>query len=899
MASDSINSLLVSYASLYGPDFNSLPAYAPGNPVDGEGGGSLGHSEPDASYDAAVGAGTPDVANGSGDGPGSDNSAAGNHGFIGGSNLYPALTAAGSTQAHATTDPGMVGNSTDSGSTFTSSAASPISYTYTRLDFPGSFRTTATSINATGKVAGNYMNVEFADRHGFIYNAGNYTTIDPPGSIYTEGNAINDAGEVAGIYVDNSDQAHGFLFDGTSYTTLDVPGSTGTGLGAINNAGEVAGTYTDSSDQINGFVYEGGSYTSIAFPGASATYAIDINNLGEVAGNYVASPTAHGFLYSAGSYTSFDFPGARATHIAAINDKGEVVGTYDNGQGVLDNSFVYSAGSYTTIDPPGSSVTFAYAINNTGEVAGVYADSSSSISHGFVYDGNSYTTIDFPDSINASITSINDAGEVAGEYEDSSGRWHAFTASPCYCRGTLILTERGEVVVEDLAIGDKVMTRSGGMRRIKWIGRRSYSGRFTLGQTEILPVCIKAQAIADGVPSRALWVSPHHAMYLEGVLIEARHLINGKSIVQAERVDQIEYFHIELDSHDVIVAESAFSETYIDDNNRGMFHNAHEYRVLYGGEPKRQAGYCAPRREEGFEVERARQAIAQRAGLPCAVEAIAVGALHGFVDNIGPGLIRGWAQHDDSPEAPVCLDIIASDKLLGQVLANRYRPDLADAGFGSGRHGFEFVPPSGLSFSPRSVTVRRSLDSAVLPPSGALAKQQNCGLRGYLDRVSRSRIEGWAEDETQPGAPLSLLILVNDVLVARVLANRYRPDLAAAGIGDGRHGFQFDLPEPLSSEERYIFRVRREADGVDLERSPAVLDPAPTDRAEDVFEPAQFSGGRRSPPFAENLGQRTEANACRRFEDRNRWPRARAPEAFAPAGHEPDLNALVIDDRLP
>ena len=79
---------------------------------------------------------------------------------------------------------------------------------------------------------------------------------------------------------------------------------------------------------------------------------------------------------------------------------------------------------------------------------------------------------------------------------------------------------------------------------------------------------------------RDLWISPHHAMYLEGVLIEARDLVNDVSVVQAERVEEVEYFHIELDSHDVIVAEGSLSETFVDDRSRGMFHNAHEYDAL-------------------------------------------------------------------------------------------------------------------------------------------------------------------------------------------------------------------------------------------------------------------------------------------------------------------------------
>ncbi len=63
-------------------------------------------------------------------------------------------------------------------------------------------------------------------------------------------------------------------------------------------------------------------------------------------------------------------------------------------------------------------------------------------------------------------------------------------------------------------------------------------------------------------------------------------------------------------------------------------------------------------------------------------------ALRGYVDDIGPRCIEGWAQDVDAPEAPVCLDIYAGGKLLGQALANLYREDLAAAGLGSGRHAF-------------------------------------------------------------------------------------------------------------------------------------------------------------------------------------------------------------------
>jgi hypothetical protein len=307
----------------------------------------------------------------------------------------------------------------------------------------------------------------------------------------------------------------------------------------------------------------------------------------------------------------------------------------------------------------------------------------------------------------------------------SQGSSTSFTVESvaCYCRGTLIRTEIGDAPVESLAIGDRVMTASGALRPIKWIGRRSYGGRFVLGRKDILPVCFKAGSLSDNVPERDLWISPHHAMYFEhesgGVLIEAKDLVNGISIIQADQIDQVEYFHIELETHDVIVAEAALSETFVDDDSRGMFHNAQEYDELYGElypEAVRPvARYCAPRLDEGYEVETIRRVLELRAGLRAQETPVSAGLLRGHVERIEPRFVEGWVQDTDHPDAPVCLDIYAGGSLIGQVLASSYREDLERAGIGSGRHSFSFTPPDGLMLLPGTVELRRSLDGAPLP----------------------------------------------------------------------------------------------------------------------------------------------------------------------------------------
>ncbi len=165
-------------------------------------------------------------------------------------------------------------------------------------------------------------------------------------------------------------------------------------------------------------------------------------------------------------------------------------------------------------------------------------------------------------------------------------------------------------------------------------------------------------------------------MYFEdenssGVLIEAKDLINGVSIVQAERVDKVEYFHVELETHDVIIAEGALSESFIDDDSRGMFHNAHEYAALYADDVRQPARYCAPRLDERLRSRSmCGSAIALRAGLLRAADPPRIGALDGHIDLASATRIAGWAQNSEQPEAPVCLDILVGGQLIGQVLAN-------------------------------------------------------------------------------------------------------------------------------------------------------------------------------------------------------------------------------------
>ena len=282
----------------------------------------------------------------------------------------------------------------------------------------------------------------------------------------------------------------------------------------------------------------------------------------------------------------------------------------------------------------------------------------------------------------------------------------------CYARGTLIATEIGETPVEALTIGQRLVTAAGTIRPIRWIGTRSYAGRFANGNHDVLPICFKAGSLADRVPRRDLWVSPKHAMFLDGVLIPAEHLVNGVSVVQAAEIDRVDYFHIELDSHDVIVAEGALSETFVDDDSRAMFHNAREFAALYADAAAVPARYCAPRVETGFVLEAVRRKLAERAGI--VGDEAALSPFRGTLDIADNWGVGGWAQNLDSPEGAVCLDVFVDGVLAARTLANRYRDDLRAAGIGSGAHGFRLAWDRPLAIGDHVVEVRRSSDGAGL-----------------------------------------------------------------------------------------------------------------------------------------------------------------------------------------
>jgi hypothetical protein len=143
---------------------------------------------------------------------------------------------------------------------------------------------------------------------------------------------------------------------------------------------------------------------------------------------------------------------------------------------------------------------------------------------------------------------------------------------PCFVAGTRIATERGAIPVQHLRVGDTVCLAEGGSAPVVWLGHRRVDCRRHPHHADVWPVRIVAHAFGVGRPVRDLLLSPDHAVFIDGVLIPVRYLLNDATVRQ-EKVASVSYWHVELSKHTVLLAEGLSTESYLDTGNRAAFDN--------------------------------------------------------------------------------------------------------------------------------------------------------------------------------------------------------------------------------------------------------------------------------------------------------------------------------------
>jgi hypothetical protein len=365
----------------------------------------------------------------------------------------------------------------------------------------------------------------------------------------------------------------------------------------------------------------------------------------------VAQPTVSGNATTGDLITLYDTDGATVLGTStAVAGNWSITSGLTLGDGlhsltvtdtdVVGNTSTASAPLSITID------TSAPTIAITGPIAGDNVIDASKAAAGFAITG---TTAALEDGQDAIITIVDSAGDAVDSYlttvtdnswsvtvtptqalalangsdivqanvSDAAGNSavqanQALNVIACYLAGTRILTDRGEVAVESISIGDRLITRSGATQPVKWIGRRSYVTRFVasdLRQT-VLPIRFSRGSLGANLPKRDLFVSPEHAICLDDILIPAKNLVNGASIAYHDGLSSIEYFHIELPSHDVIYAEGTPAESWLDCGNRNLFTNVVDYLTLDLPPEQYPPKPCLPMVTDGPQLDVVREKLA-------------------------------------------------------------------------------------------------------------------------------------------------------------------------------------------------------------------------------------------------------------------------------------------------
>jgi len=140
----------------------------------------------------------------------------------------------------------------------------------------------------------------------------------------------------------------------------------------------------------------------------------------------------------------------------------------------------------------------------------------------------------------------------------------------CFAKGTMILTPNGERPVEDVSIGDLVMTKDRGAQAVRWVG---HTDTDTHDTANTMPIRIKAHAFGRGLPMRDLWVSPFHRLMVEDsryqllfdsreMLVPATYMQNGDTIQQSSRGRRFAYYHLMFDQHEVIFSDGLATESF-------------------------------------------------------------------------------------------------------------------------------------------------------------------------------------------------------------------------------------------------------------------------------------------------------------------------------------------------
>ncbi|MBV9734931.1 MAG: Hint domain-containing protein [Acidisphaera sp.] len=501
-----------------------------------------------------------------------------------------------------------------------------------------------------------------ADAGGTIYEDafGNHTITLADGSDLT---IQLGAGFDTVLGADNADTIYG----GTGgYDTIILGGD----RESFYSSAEGATIKADA--QFLGATIDGGGRSELDITAATSAAAASVTLGGNITGIAALQVAASGFTLDTGV---LDPP------FIDLRGSGDAITLRSAGQAIEDES----GGNTIVFTAAGQTLTLPYADLPTGDPADPFGGETPDLLRGFA-PGDTldialpYSTADtLAFEAGSGVLTLSEGpgnytqtidllGSYAGtfrmqEASDAIAGLHGTdityepAEAPCFCEGSRILTPAGEVLVQHLRVGQRVLTASGAAVPIVWLGQRRIDCRRHPRPERVLPVRVREGAFGAGLPRRALLLSPDHAIAVDGVLIPVHHLLNGTTIVR-EAVDDVRYFHVELPAHDVLLAEGLPVESYLDTGNRAQFANSGAAVTLHADFAARgRRNGCARLVQDGPRLRRVQTRLAARA------------RCLGFTATPSLRVFADGSELRPTRFASVCVTVLAADPQEVRLLA--------------------------------------------------------------------------------------------------------------------------------------------------------------------------------------------------------------------------------------
>ncbi len=357
--------------------------------------------------------------------------------------------------------------------------------------------------------------------------------------------------------------AAGGTIDGGKYGVSLAGSSTLTNAGTIGGATAAVKFFPGSAQRL---IDEPGAVFNGKVDGGNAIGSGTLSTLELAAGS--GAGTLTGFGLATGFY-----------HFASVTVDAGANWTLAGSNTLAAGVTLTDSGTLFLANPVSGAGTIAFAgtglILQAAAGAAPHVTLSGLVGNEFVLDGFTENGFNVANgALTLDSSGVNVTLALAGSYTSNPIKVRTANnntyVTACFATGTRIATACGPVPVEALRVGDRLHTLSGRLAPIAWIGHREVDLARHPVPAEAMPIRVAAGALAPDVPSRDLLLSPDHALFVDGVLVPVRYLVNDTTIAPAPR-EAVTYWHVELDQHDVILAEGAPCESYLDTGNRGAF----------------------------------------------------------------------------------------------------------------------------------------------------------------------------------------------------------------------------------------------------------------------------------------------------------------------------------------